>query len=202
MSTDTQTIRHLQQENIRLRSENNSLRDYVERLQRAMSALVALEQGLKQIKAETNVFQLVHTVLQKAMDAVDSENGSMALLDEESGDLVFVEVIGESREKLLNYRLPRGQGIAHWTLKNKTPRLVENVRNDPSFSSLVDQRTGLSTTSLICVPMFDVQRPLGVIEVVNTRSGRPFVEDDKEVMKLVGFLAARAIVTAENLQGG
>jgi GAF domain-containing protein len=50
--------------------------------------------------------------------------------------------------------------------------------------------------------MYDIKRPLGVIEVVNTRSGRPFNEDDKEIMKLVGFMAARAIVTAENLQSG
>ena len=32
--------------------------------------------------------------------------------DEETGELVFVEVIGESRERLLNYRLPKGVGIA------------------------------------------------------------------------------------------
>ena len=87
MTTDSDTIRRLQQENIRLRSENNSLRDYVERLQKAMAALIDLEKGLRKIDAETNIFVLIHDVLQKSMAAVDSANGSLALLDEQTGDL-------------------------------------------------------------------------------------------------------------------
>ncbi len=78
MATDIQTIRHLQQENIRLRSENNSLKKYVERLQRALRALSSLQHNIGQIDLNTNAYQLVNQVLQYALDAVDSENGSLA----------------------------------------------------------------------------------------------------------------------------
>ena len=200
MSTDTQTIRHLQQENIRLRTENNSLRDYVERLQQALSSLVTLQHSLGEIHQDTNVFRLVHKILKYALAAVDSEDGSLSLLDEETGELVFVEVIGSAREQLLNFRLPPNQGIAHWTVKNREGRLVEDARREPLFSPQVDKVTGMSTISLVCVPLLDGNRPLGALEVVNTRSGRPFNEGDKEVMMLVAELAARAIVTAEKAQ--
>lgn len=196
-STDTQTIRHLQQENIRLRSENNSMRDYVERLQRAMQALVALAQSIENITPETNAFHLIHQILASALDAVDSENGSLLLLDEETGELVFVEVIGVAREKLLNYRLPKGAGVAGWVVQTKSSKLVEDTRLDPSFSPAVDEFTGLNTQSLICIPLLDGERRLGAIEAVNTRTGKPFSIGDTEVMELVGKLASIAILAAE-----
>jgi GAF domain-containing protein len=196
-SSDTQTIRHLQQENIRLRSDNSYLRDYVERLQHALTALVNLQHNIEKITAKTNIFQLIHNILNSALDAVESDDGSLLLLDEETGELVFVEVIGKFRERLLNYRLPQGVGVAGWVVENKTPKLVENTSFDTSFSPVVDKYTGMKTTSLICIPLVDGERRLGAIEAVNTKSGRAFNQSDLEVMLLVGRLASTAIVEAE-----
>ena len=202
MSGDTNTIRHLQQENIRLRSDNNSLKDYVARLQKALRALTTLQHNLDNIGPDTNVFQLIHNILKSALDAVDSEDGSLALLDEENGDLVFVEVLGLAREKLLNYRLPPRTGVAGWVVLNKQPRMVDDVSKEQAFSPAVDQMTGMQTNSLLVVPLLDGDRPLGVIEVINTRSGRPFNMSDRDVMLLVATLASSAIVRAERVQGG
>jgi GAF domain-containing protein len=166
-------------------------------MQSALSALVTLQQNLAVIDENTNAFHLIHKILLSALDAVESENGSLLLLDEETGELVFVEVIGASRDKLLNYRLARGLGIAGWAVSNRTSRLVEDARRDPHFTSSVDNYTGIDTHSLICVPLMDGDRPLGAIEAVNTRSGRPFNESDKEVMEVVGYLASTAILAAE-----
>ena len=196
-SSSTQIIRRLQQENLRLKGENSSLRDYVERLQRVVSALVDLQQHIDQINPETNLFEMIHKLLEAAMVAVNSENGSLLLLDEETGELVFVEVIGESRDRLLNYRLPKGVGIAGWAVEHKRPRLVSNTQSEPSFSNMVDRYTGLTTKTLICVPLFDGDRRLGAIEVVNSVSGRPFSQADLEVLQVVARLASMAIVEAE-----
>ncbi len=196
-SSSTQIIRRLQQENLRLKGENSSLRDYVERLQRVVSALVDLQQHIDQINPETNLFEMIHKLLEAAMVAVNSENGSLLLLDEETGELVFVEVIGESRDRLLNYRLPKGVGIAGWAVEHKRPRLVSNAQSEPSFSNMVDRYTGLTTKTLICVPLFDGDRRLGAIEVVNSVSGRPFSQADLEVLQVVARLASMAIVEAE-----
>jgi GAF domain-containing protein len=198
-TSNTQTIRHLSQENNRLKSENNSLRDYLERLQRAMSALVELQQRVDDISPETNLFHLIFEVLTSSLIAVDSENGSLMLLDNETEELVFVEVIGSARDKLLKYRLPKGVGIAGWCVKNKRARLVTNARSEPAFSSMVDKYTGMETKSLICVPLLDGDRCVGAIEAVNARHGRSFTQSDLEIMQLVGKLAALAIVEAEKM---
>lgn len=190
-------IRHLQQENLRLRGENSTLRDYVEKLQRVLSALVDLQQHIDKINPETNLYMMIHKLLEAALMAVNSENGSLLLLDEESGELVFVEVIGDAREKLLNYRLPQGVGIAGWTVTHKRARLVANAQVEPSFSNMVDRYTGLTTKSLICVPLYDGDRRLGAIEVINSISGMSFSQSDMEILQLVARLASTAIVMAE-----
>jgi GAF domain-containing protein len=197
--TNIQTIRHLQQENLRLRGENSTLRDYVEKLQRVLTTLVDLQQHIDQINPQTNLFAMIHKLLEAALLAVNSEDGSLLLLDEETGELVFVEVIGEAREKLLNYRLPKGVGIAGWTVANKRPRLVSNAQVEPAFSNMVDRYTGLTTKTLICVPLFDGARRLGAIEVVNSITGQPFSQSDLEILQIVARLASSAIIEAEKI---
>ena len=48
-STNVQTIRRLQSENVRLRSENNAMHNYVGTVQRTLSALVDLQKNLDEI---------------------------------------------------------------------------------------------------------------------------------------------------------
>jgi GAF domain-containing protein len=196
-STDVQTIRHLQSENVRLRSENNSMRNYVERLQRTLSALVDLQKNLDEINSETNIYLLIHNLLEAALLSLDSENGSLMLLDEETGELVFVEVIGQAHERLQNFRLPRGAGLAGWVIQQKVPKLVSDAKREPSIRMSVDQYTGFETQTLACVPLLDGNRRMGVIEVINTRSGRLFEDADLDVLQLVGRLASLALVEAE-----
>ena len=200
MTGDTQTLRQLQQENIRLKSDISSLREYVERMQRAIKALNTLQHSLDRITSDSDVYELLNKILTSAADAVDSENGSLLLLDEDTGELVFVDVLGPSRQQLMHYRLPVGVGVASWVVENGQPRLVEDARREPLFSPLVDQSIGFQTVCLLCVPLRDGKRPIGAIEVVNTRSGRPFIESDKDVLMLVARLASLAIVTAERAQ--
>jgi GAF domain-containing protein len=59
---------------------------------------------------------------------------------------------------------------------------------------------GAKPQSLIGTPLLDQQRPLGVIEAISTRDGRPFTEIDKDVMTVVGNLASSGIIAAEKIQ--
>ncbi len=197
ISSETNPVRAMQQEIFRLKSENTQLRDYVNRLQQTIRALNELQLSLDQITADTDVLALINRILTRALDAVDSRNGSLLLLDEDSGELVFVDVIGVSRENLLSYRLPPGTGVVGYTVKTHRPQLVPNVLRNPAFTPQVDKVTGFKTHSLICVPLLDGDRVLGAIEVVNSEQEREFNELDQDVLLLVARLASLAIVKAE-----
>lgn len=194
---NTEYYRKMERELYRIRSDNNSLKIYVERLQRSLKALVNLQYSIDHVDPNIDMFDLINKVLVSALDAVDSENGSLMLADVPARELVFIEVIGGARERLLNHRIPINKGIVGWSIESRKVRLVENVNKDPLFSPVVDQKTGLKTDTLICVPLFDGDRPLGAIEAINTRSGRPFDESDQEVFEVVGRLASVALIEAE-----
>ncbi len=197
MPINTETLRALQQENSRLKNENQDLHTELSHLRQAIRALSELQQNLDYITPQTNVFSLINRILSSALEAVDSQDGSLQLVDEESHELVFVEVQGGARARLLNYRMPEQEGIAGWVVANQKPRLVPDTLQEPLFSPLVDRSIGFRTNSLICVPLADQKRVLGVIEVVNTRSGEPFKESDMDILLLVAQLASLAIVKAE-----
>lgn len=197
MGDDAQTMRFIQKENVRLKADNGSLQEYVARLLQAIKSLIDLQDRLDTIGPDTNVYNLIKQILTITMEAVSSENGTLMLVDEETRELVFVEVIGEARDALLHFRLQEGQGIAGWVVENRKTRLVADVRKDPQFSAKVDGITGFQTQSIICVPLVDGKRSIGAIEVINSTSGRPFAEGDKDVLQLVARLASMAIVMAE-----
>ena len=197
MPVNTETLRTLQQENLRLKNENQDLHTELTYLRQAIRALSELQQNLDYITPQTNVFALINRILSSALEAVDSQDGSLQLLDEETHELVFVEVQGIARDRLLNYRLPEDEGIAGWVVANRKQRLVPDTNLEPLFSPLVDRAIGFRTNSLICVPLMEGERVIGVIEVVNTRSGDPLKESDLDILLLVAQLASLAIIKAE-----
>jgi sigma-B regulation protein RsbU (phosphoserine phosphatase) len=197
MPTPTEMLRTLAQDNTRLKEEYQTLRNELLRLRQSVRSLSNLQRSLDLITPQTDPYQILNSILSAAIEAVDSRDGSLLLLDEETNELVFVYVLGSTQKTLAGYRLPQGEGIASWTVANRKPQLVPDVSSDLRFSSLADQQTGFRTKSLICVPLIDTERALGAIEVVNTITGVPFREEDLDILLLVARLATIAIVRAE-----
>ncbi|MGB9641434.1 MAG: GAF domain-containing protein [Anaerolineales bacterium] len=189
--------REIREEFFRLKQENQALSEELLRLRQTMRSLVKLQNRLESITPDSDPRELIDLILRTALEAVNSYNGSLMLLDDKTNDLVFVHVIGVAKDNLLNYRLPAGQGIAHWVVASRNPRLVLDARSEPLFSPQVDQLTGFLTISLICVPLYHNERTLGALEVVNTASGEPFKQEDVDILQLVARLATLAILKAE-----
>ena len=200
MPSNIDIPREIREEFYRLKNENQILMGELIRIRQTMRSLVKLQNRIEQINPDSDPHELIDLILSTALEAVNSNNGSLMLLDEKNNDLVFVHVIGSARENLLNYRLPAGQGIAHWVVASRTPRLVLDARAEPLFSPQVDQLTGFLTISLICVPLYHNQRTLGALEVVNTVSGEPFKQEDVDILQLVARLATLAILKAEGVE--
>ena len=197
MQSNQQLIRTLRSANASLKDEIGELLAETKKLRQIIHALNTLQYNLDAITAETNVLGLIGSILSAALEAVNSENGSLLLLSPKENQLVFIEVLGQSREQLLGFRMPANQGIAGWVLANKKPILIPDVRRDKRWFTAVDESTGFQTASLLGVPLYDDDRLLGVIEVVNTRTGKPFHERDLDILTLVARLASLALVRAE-----
>jgi len=106
----SEAIRFLQAEVSRLRDENRELKDELTVLRSSVRALSALQDILQRLGPSTDLITLLHDLLASALAVVGAKDGSLLLVDEETGDLVFAVVLGEARERLAGYHLPPGQG--------------------------------------------------------------------------------------------
>ena len=190
--------RFVQQENKRLHQENAVLRQEVETLQGVLDALRALQEVSISIDANINILSLLDRILASALAVIGSNDGSLLLVDNDTDELVFVVVHGSVGEKLVNHRIPLGQGIAGWVAKNGRSVIIPNARADPRFSATVDQNFGFNTRSLLCVPINLVNRTMGVIQAVNKSDGEEFNRSDLNLLGVVAQLAATALSRAED----
>jgi GAF domain-containing protein len=190
--------RFVQQENKRLHQENADLRQELETVYAILDALGALQEVTVNIDARTNVLSLLDRILASALAVIGSSDGSLLLIDNDKSELVFVVVHGSLGEKLINHRIPLGQGIAGWVAKNGRSVIIPNVRADPRFSATVDKDFGFNTRSLLCVPINQVNRTMGVIQAINKTDGEEFTRADLNLLGVVAQLAATALSRAED----
>ena len=189
-------LRFLQLENSRLKDENRELREENQTLRQVLDALRALQDVSASVTPNTNPMGLLDRILHSALSTIQATAGSLLLLDED-GSLVFAVVHGDSRDELLNYRLPPGTGIAGWVSQHLEPVIILDARLDPRFSPLVDDLFHFETRTMMCVPIATPRKVLGVINALNKIEGKEFTTPDLSLLAVVAQLAASAMERAE-----
>ena len=121
---------------------------------------------------------------------------SVALRYDEINEIKFAAAFGEGSEAVIGLRLPRGEGIAGWVAETGEPVMVPDVANDPRFCANVDQSSGFTTKSILCVPLQTKGQIIGAIEVMNKRNGT-FNQEDISLLQSLAVSAATAIENAQ-----
>ena len=188
-------IRWLQGENSRLQEDIESLREENEGIRYYVKALEGLHVAAQEIASEDDLLELLDGILYHAMSLVKTDDGSLLLLDEETGELVFAVVHGNVRGKLQGHRIGADIGIAGWVAAEAEPVIANNPRQDWRFSPQVDEAFGFVTRCLICVPMSVGDRLVGVIELLNKHDCEEFTEADVALLLILGSTAATALET-------
>lgn len=132
--------------------------------------------------------------VEAATRLIDAERASLLLIDGRAGNLHFDVALGEDPDRLNRVRLRPGEGIAGTVVKTCSPLIVNDVAADTRYRPDFDARTGFQTKSMICAPLTCKGTPLGVLEVINKRSG-PF---DQEDLAVASALANQIAIAVEN----
>ncbi len=158
--------------------------------------LLTLNEVSRTINSTLDLAAVLDLIMNKVIELLNVQAGSLLLVDEDTGDLVFQVALGTPvSQNLAGRRHPRGRGIAGYVAQTGRAEIVNDVRSDPRWNPETDQTTGFVTHSILCVPMISRDRVMGVIEVLNHQDGSPF--RDEEARLLTGF-AAQAAVAIEN----
>jgi phosphoserine phosphatase RsbU/P len=131
---------------------------------------------------------LLHRVAELVKRVIDYEMFGILLVDPRTGDLVLRESVsyGATQER---HRIKAGEGLSGAAVASKEPVLVNDVRADPRYLSLIAE-----TRSELVVPLVHKDKVVGVFDLESTALGA-FTE---EHVKVLTPLASQVAVAIEN----
>ncbi|MFP4345250.1 MAG: GAF domain-containing protein [Anaerolineales bacterium] len=149
------------------------------------------------LASSLDIENVLDLVVKSAAKLLNAEAGSLLLLDDNSGDLMFRITSGPAAQHLVGLKVPAGKGIAGVAFSKNEPVIVNDAQHDERWYRSFDQNADFITRSLIAVPLNARGRTIGVLEVVNRKGERQsFDQQDIELLESFGAQAALAIENA------
>ena len=162
-----------------------------------LQVLVEIAQGLSH---RTTIQKTLSEVCSRVDSFFAPRHLAALLVEPETGDLTFSHVLGDKAELLSGKKLRRGKGIAGWVAHDGTPLLVENTASDPRFQTLFLTAKTKDSTSFMAVPLQSGDTTYGVLELIDTRSGAPFTQQNLRDLSAMADIATMALERAYYFQ--
>jgi putative nucleotidyltransferase with HDIG domain len=140
---------------------------------------------------------VLQSIMDRAVELLRCQSGSLLLVDPQTNELVFQVVVGPARGILVNHRLPAGVGIVGTVAREGKPLIVNDAKADPRHYGGIDSSTALRTRSLLCVPLMRNEKAVGVLEVMNKLDGTLFDQGDSELLEAFATQSAIALGNAQ-----
>ncbi len=178
-------------------------------LERRATELAALNAASRALSSTLDLDRLLELIIGRVKSLLDAEAASVLLhapMEGGAGDqpgassaeLVFAASAGPGSEQLVGTRLPVTAGIAGWVMRERQPALVADVQNDLRFYNRIDAATGITTRSLLAVPLVFQDKTLGVVEAVNKVPVSGHSTFDEHNLATLQALASSAAIAIEN----
>jgi len=179
---------------VRLRAERDQLTRNImqvnRQLERRVKELSILYSIGKSVTALLDTEKVLSRIVEAAVYVTGAEEGSLMLVDEESGELYMRAARGLGEKYARGFRLRVEDSIAGQVVKTGRPFL------ESGDAQRLKVKTGYLVKSLMYVPLKAGQEVIGVLSVDNKVSNTPFTESDLYLLSALADYAAIAIVNA------
>lgn len=162
---------------------------------RRLRELELMVQVSRTLTSTLDLEQLLRLIIKTAATLVDSQDASIILEDQRTGELIFRAAAGPKSDELMNMRVPIEGSIAGTVFKSQQALIVQDTDTDPRHYDEVDRAIQFDTQSILAVPMIFKERSTGVLEAVNKLDHKSFSQHD---VRILSTLAAQAAVAIEN----
>lgn len=179
-------------EKVELKKEFVVLNKERQRLTKELSALRLI---ISEINSTLELDKVLDLIIQKAIQVVKAERGSLMLFDHKKEELYIKSSVRLSKKTVSAVRIKPGEGIAGWVFKEGKPLLVKEGEKDPRFKKFENEDEELK--SIISVPLKIKDQVIGAINVDNKRKGDFFNKDDLRLLSTFANQAAIAIQNAK-----
>ncbi|PCJ16140.1 MAG: hypothetical protein COB02_17020 [Candidatus Cloacimonadota bacterium] len=144
-----------------------------------------------QLKGHFVLESLLQGIMTYTTDILNSETCSL-LLHNEDDDRLYFSITDESGLNLSDFSIECNQGIVGTVFKSGEALIVNDAQNDDRVFKGMDDSTGFTTKSLVCVPMMIESKKIGVVEVLNSKSGT-YDQSDLDILESIASQSALAI---------
>jgi signal transduction histidine kinase len=168
-----------------------------ERLSRMTAQFRALHVIDLALTASLQLDRVLNLILEKAVDLVGAEHGSLRLLNPETGELVLKAYLGEGwTPEVRAYAFPIGHGITGWVAEHRQPYLCADAHRDSQNVVLFgNMRSGVAVPLLIGPGEgAEQEEVLGVLLLESARRDA----FDRQDVELLEALAQEAVIAIQN----
>jgi putative methionine-R-sulfoxide reductase with GAF domain len=139
------------------------------------------------LKVALDLEQVCSLILEEAKQAVEADNGSIMLLEKDNEVLKIVAAFGKEQPEKIEFKV--GDGIAGTVLEAGQAQMINNVSVSPLFKP-----GGQAINSIVCVPLINGDRKLGVLNLSSV-SDKIFSMHD---LKLIQILASYSTIAVQS----
>ena len=160
------------------------------RLTKKLSALMLI---ISEINSGADLDKILNLVIEKAVQIVEAEHGSLMLFDTQCKELYIKSSVGLNKKTVSGVRIKPAEGIAGWVFKEDSPLFIKDVIKDPRFKRF--EETKKESRSIISVPLKVRDQVIGVINVDNKEE--VFSSDD---LRVISVFVNEAAIAIENIR--
>lgn len=148
-----------------------------------LPALIDLIQFLSSVQ-DAEEDQIWARVLDKLAAALDCEAATYFVFLPKPQQLIARAALGAAGHRVESRKIESGKGLCGWVAKYREPVLTADAYSDPRFNNTIDEETGYKTSHVLAVPLLERMELVGVLELINKRSG-PFTDGDLSFVQAV-----------------
>ena len=170
----------------RLAAERDQLRILADSRMREFVALSAIG---KTVTSLLYTEEILSQVVSAAVDLTHADEGSLFLIDRDTGELYLRAQKNMDEAAMGNLRVKVGDSLLGRVIQAGQPLRLDS-------DEVMKVKTSFLVRSILNVPMFVAGRVIGVLSVDHRLSGRPFGEHDEHLLSTLADYAAIALENA------
>ncbi len=169
------------------------VKDDVSALERSNKVLYVLYEVSRQLNALQDFNELLDKIMELIFKVIDTDYGFLFLIgDEGPDDLVPVVIKSKAGKTSDSAKMRASRTIIRKVIEDKVALLTSDAMDDSRFS-VSESIATRKIHSAMCVPLWDKDRIIGVIQLTSTRFGNIYQESDLELLSSIGCQMAMVI---------
>jgi Nif-specific regulatory protein len=147
-----------------------------------------------------DVHALLTRILESATRLCGGEASNLLLVDRETQELYFEAALGSKSREAKQFTIKLGEGIAGWVAEHNKSIIVNDVINDKRHLRNISKKNDYPSKTMMAAPLRVQGECIGVIEVLNKKNEKNFVQDDLEWLEIFTNQAALAIQNTQSIE--